>query len=234
MPSQKASTASASRSFASDGDHRTDIRDVTVLVGCLRWQCVRAEERRDHVDRPFAREPARGAELARLGLGIEAIAGFHLDGRHALGDQVIEAGQGGGDQRVFVRRPGRLDGRHDAAAGARDLLVGGARQPKLELVRPVARIDEMRVAIDQSRRDPAAIELEAALGIEAGRQVGLRPGERDAAIEGRYGAALDRPDARSPGRQRCEAGVEPDRIEQHRRPHAGRRRTSIRGRSSVA
>ena len=55
-----------------------------------------------------------------------------------------------------------------AAAGPGDLLIGGAAETQLELVGPVAAIDEMGVAIDQSRRDPAAFEIVHVAGDVAG------------------------------------------------------------------
>jgi hypothetical protein len=52
--------------------------------------------------------------------------------------------------------PRRFHGRDDAAAGARDLLIARAGQPLFEFAGAVAAIDQMGMAIDQARRDPAA------------------------------------------------------------------------------
>jgi hypothetical protein len=60
---------------------------------------------------------------------------------------------------VLAGGPGMRDGGADAAAGARDLLVGGAGQAQLELARAVAAIDDMRVAVDEARRDPGTVEF---------------------------------------------------------------------------
>src|SRR5262245_28069317 len=71
------------------GNHCADLRDVAVFVGGLRRQRVGAEKRRYHIDPALTRKPARGAQHARLGLEIEAVAGFDLDGGGALRDQRI-------------------------------------------------------------------------------------------------------------------------------------------------
>ena len=82
---------------------------------------------------------------------IEPVAGFDLDGRAALGDQTVEAGQALRHEVVLARRAGRLHGREDAAARAGDFLVAGALEAQLELVRPVAAEDEVGMAIHQAR-----------------------------------------------------------------------------------
>src|SRR5258705_7115169 len=118
---------------------------------------MRAEEAGDDLDRSVLPEPARSAQHARLGHKIEAVARLDLDRGDALGDETIEARQAGVHEFVLGGGPRRLDGRDDAAAGARDLLVGGAGEPQLELVRAVAGIDQMGMAIDQPGRDPTAV-----------------------------------------------------------------------------
>src|SRR5437016_713652 len=74
------------------------------------------------------------------------------------GEKAIEPRQRLRDELVLARAPRRLHRRDDAAAGARDVLVRRLSEPQLELVRAVPGVDEMRVAIDEARRDPAAIE----------------------------------------------------------------------------
>ena len=64
------------------------------------------------------------------------------------------------DELVLARRAQRRDGRDDAAAGARDLLVARAVQAQLELVGAVAGVDEVGVAVDQAGRDPAALAVD--------------------------------------------------------------------------
>ena len=211
MPSQNASTASASFSRASAGIIAQTSSMKRVLVARLRRQRMRAEERRHHVDVALAPEPARRAQLLRFALAIEPVAGLDLDRGDAFGDQRVEPRQALRDELVLARRARRLHGRDDAAAGARDLLVGRAGEPQLELVRAVARIDEMGVAIDQAGRDPAAVERDALRRVPAGRQIGHRRPRR------RCGRPSPRPrrarSRRGPGgrRKRRQAGIEPDR-----------------------
>ena len=127
----------------------------------------------------------------------------------------IEARQARAHEIVLARRPGRLHGRDDAAAGARDLLVGGAGEPQLEFVRPVAGIDEMGVAIDQAGRDPAAVHGDAIGRIPTGRQFRHRTCKCDTAGRRRDCAALDDAQTTAVRREGGETRVEPDRVEPH-------------------
>ena len=111
-------------------------------------------------------EPARGAKLAGLGFHLQAIARLDLDGCDTFGDQRIEPRQRLRDQFVLGCGARRLHGGENAAAGARDLLVAGAGEAQLELVRAVAAVDEVGVAVDQARRDPAAFEIDALCGVQ--------------------------------------------------------------------
>ena len=183
MPSQKASTASArpsaaTRAAASSSQTRVEIGGVAA-VGFGR-QRMRAEEASCATARPGARRRAgaRPRSMLQLGLDVEPVAGLHLDRRHALGEQRVEPGQGGA-RRARPRSRARVaaHGRDDAAAGPRDLLVGRAREPQLELVRAVAAIDQMGVAIDEARRDPAAVALDR-LGPPRTPPAGPPPGRR--------------------------------------------------------
>ncbi len=132
-------------------------------------------------------------------------------------DQRIEPRQRLGDQVVLGRRAGGLDGGKNAAAGARDLLVAGAGEPQLELVRAVAAVDEVGVAVDQARRDPAAFEIDAFCRVQ-GRLLGARPDPGDAAIRCRDGAVLDDAEAGTRRVQRRDPGMRPKPIHLHRRP----------------
>lgn len=63
-----------------------------------------------HIHPPLGRQRAGDAQLFHLIGGIETIAGFDLDGGHPLGQQAIEAGQGGGLQRGLAGRAGGAQG----------------------------------------------------------------------------------------------------------------------------
>jgi hypothetical protein len=52
------------------------------------------------------------------------------------------------------------DGRDDAAAGPGNVGIARTLKSQLELQRAVARVDQMRVAIDKPWRDPAALAVD--------------------------------------------------------------------------
>src|SRR3546814_2114955 len=80
-------------------------------------------------------------------------------------------------------------GRHDAAAGARDLFVVGALQPLFELTRAVAGEHRVGVAVDQPRRDAVAANVDRVARKLRG-QFGARAGEADDAVAPGEGAVL--------------------------------------------
>jgi hypothetical protein len=119
-----------------------------------------AEEGGAHGDGVGGAEPARGAQLAKLGPDVEPVARLDLDGGDAFSHQRGEPAAGRGHKRIVARGAGRLHRRDDAAAGARDLFIARAFETHLELVGAIAAEDEVRVAIDQPRRDPAALAID--------------------------------------------------------------------------
>ncbi len=159
-------------------------------------------------------EPPRRAQLPRLGLELEAVARLDLDGGDALGDQRIEARQGGGHQLVLGRRPRRLHRGENAAAGARDLLVAGAGQPQLELVRAIAPEHQVRVAVDQARRHPAPAEIDP-LGRLQRRHVGPRAHPGDAPLARRDRPVLDDAEPRPRRIERRQPRIGPEPIDLH-------------------
>ena len=125
-------------------------------------------------DAPRLAERPGDAQHAKLGLGIEAVAGLDLDGRHPFGDQPVETRQRRGHQRLCISGPRRRDGRADAPARPRDLLVARALEAHLELARAVAAMHEMGVTVDQRRRrDPPALVEPGPAGEAPGQ---IRPG----------------------------------------------------------
>ena len=141
---------------------------------------VGAEEAGADADRALSRDGAGDAEHAELGVAVEAVAGLDLDGGHAFGDQGVDAGEGTGEERRLVGLAGGADGGHDAAAGAGQLLVGGAFEAHLELAGAVAAEDHVGVAVDERRGDEAAGEV--ALGQAAAAEVGGGADGGDAAV----------------------------------------------------
>ena len=174
---------------------------------------MRAEKRGPDADRPVAAERTRGRQLSHLGFGVEPIAGFDLDRRHALADQRVEPRQRAGDEFGLAGRPRRSDRRDNAAARARDLFVACALQPQLELVRAVSAENQMGMTIHQSGRDPPprAIDPLGRIGIRW--KIGTRAGKDDAAIARCDHAMLDHAELGQILPNGGEPGIVPDSIE---------------------
>ena len=228
MPSMKASTASASPARATAGSIScADKVDIAILVALgFRRQRMGAEKRGADGNRPFSAERARSGELAHLGLGIEPIARLDLDRRHALGDQRVEPRQRACHKVGLAGGPGRGHRRDDAAAGPRDLFVARPLQAQLELMGAVAAIDEMGVAVDQTRGDPAprAIDTLRRIGIRG--EVGLGACEGDTAITHGDDAALDHPEIGQVAPYRGQPRVMPE-FDQSARPFGNSRRQKL-------
>jgi hypothetical protein len=149
--------------------------------GELGRERVRAEEAGYDVDARVLPQGARHLQHPDLGRKVEPVARLDLDRGHALGQ---EAPQPASRHRLELARRGRPRRPHrsgDAAAAARDLLVGRAQQALLELVRPVAREHEMRMRVDQAGRDPAASDVDDVFCLVL-RQLrrGAKPGDAPA------------------------------------------------------
>jgi hypothetical protein len=157
------------QSFAGNGRQHVPANalDVCIIVALrFRRQRMCAEERCGDRDRAQPGHRAGGTNLPRLGIGLQSIPGFNLDGGDTLGDQYIETRQHRCDQLVLGRGTRRLDCGENAAACARDLLVAGAGQPQLELVSAITGVDEVCVAIDQSRCDPTPGDINPLVRLE--------------------------------------------------------------------
>ncbi len=101
---------------------------------------------------------------------------------------------------VYRGGAGRAHGCRDASARPRNLRVRGPLLPRLELVGAIAGIDEVGVAVDESRRDPMATRIERSRG--AARQVTRRPDPRDAIAGDADGAVAKRAVGRGAGHRR--------------------------------
>ena len=135
---------------------------VDVVIGAaaiLRRQRVRGQERGAHRHREGAPERARDAQHLRLILEREPVAGLDLERRHALAGERRQARRALLEQLCLTRGAHRAHAREDAAAGARDLLVGAAAQPLGVLGRARAGEHQVRVAVDQSGGHPGAAEV---------------------------------------------------------------------------
>jgi hypothetical protein len=138
----------------------------------------------------LAADAAGDAQHLQLAVAVEAIARLDLDGGDAGRLQPFETTEGRGVEVVLGRLARGLDRGDDAAAGAGDLLIGRALQTLFELAGTVAAEDEVGVAIDQARRDPAAAE---AVGLRrlVVRQVGARADPDDGPVADQDRRVLD-------------------------------------------
>ena len=135
------------------------------------------------VERALAPSRRATRSILRSVVEVEAVARLDLDRVDAFGDQRA-ARQRRGTARPRWPRASRATVETNAAAGAGDLLVARAREAQLELARAVAAVDEMGVAIDESRRDPAAFAIDARRSRAAGSSASgpaktMRPARRD-------------------------------------------------------
>ncbi len=107
----------------------------------------------------------------------------------------------------------RRDGGDDAAARARHLFIGRAGKPHLELVRPVARMDQMGVAIDQTRRDPPAFAVDHLARLAcAERQLRFRTDIGDPAVPDGKGSGFDEAQTRQARIERRQPRIAPDPV----------------------
>ena len=83
-------------------------------------------------------------------------------GSHAFCDQRARPRGGGGEQRLVACLARCAHRGDDAAARARDRLVARPFEPQLEFAGALAAVDQMRVAVDQPRRQQAALRVDGA------------------------------------------------------------------------
>ena len=160
---------------------------------------MRAEPGRDPArrpDRPQRRE---------LGLAVEAVARLPLEGRRAGAQHPAAVALDRLARARFSGRPGRPDGREDAAARRVQLLVARAARAQRELLDAVAAEGRVRVAVDEARdrAEPAAVEL-LDVAVER-RQLAHRAHRLDRPAVAEDVRVLDRVDLRASARPRSGA-----------------------------
>ena len=188
--------------------------DVAVgIAGEFRRGGVGGQKGGDDADRSLLAEFARRLEHLGFVGQVEAVARLDLHRGNALGDQGVEAGQGGADQIDLAGGAGGAHGGEDAAALAGDLLITRPGQAPLELTGAIAGEDQMSVAIDQTRRDPAALAIDRRDGVEAGR-LSRRTGEDDLAVGRRHQAIGSTSPSPGPGHG-GQARVPPEGVAAH-------------------
>src|SRR5205823_5316018 len=91
---------------------------------------------------------------------ILTITGLDLDRRDPFTDQGRQTLLALCGEHILSRRARRAKRRLDSAARARNVGVTRAMQTLLEFLGTVAGVNEMRMAIDQSRRSPASAAID--------------------------------------------------------------------------
>ena len=172
---------------------------------------MRGEQRGLHVDTVRGAETARYAQQLELVGGIEPVARLDFHGSHAFVEQALQPRLALAQQLFFGCRARSAHGCLDAAALARDVFVACAGQSPLELARAIARVDEMRVAVDQSRCQPASPAVELLVRAKRRRQVLARADPRDAAVAHGKRAIADCAAGRPAGHRR-ESGVDDQQV----------------------
>jgi hypothetical protein len=144
---------------------------MCTAVALVGGQCVEREQRRDNADRLALAKLARDLEQPQFALRIEAVARLDLDRRAPAAHQRVKATAALFEQFHVARRLGFGDGRGDPATGFGDCFIGRAGAAHRMFVGARAAEDEMRVAVDQARRDPRTaqrIDLLGAISRELG------------------------------------------------------------------
>lgn len=183
---------------------------IAVAAPIFHWRRVCAEIAGGDADRPDMAEQAGALQHLHFTDPAEPIAGFDLDRGDAFAKQRIEPRQGFGDKLLDRQRIGRLDRGDDAAAGPGDLLIGRAGQAHLEFAGPIAAVNDMGVAVDETGGDPAAFEIDDLGLLDGGcRQFAFGAGKGDAAVFSEQGAFFDDAETRPVRRERRQPRITP-------------------------
>ena len=172
---------------------------------------MRGEECGLHVDTVRRAQPTRDAQHLELVGEIESVARLDLHRRDTLGEETSKTRLAGAQQFGLGRRARRLHGRDDPAAGTSDVLIARALQALFEFVGAIAGVDQVRVAVDEARRQPAAFAVELRGGANGARQRGARAQPGDPPVAYRKRAVAHRA-VRRPGSHRRQCDVDDDKI----------------------
>ena len=129
-----------------------DMRNVVIRPASIFWrQGVGGKAGAAHGQwQLLTQTPSDPEHLALVGQ-VQAVAGFYLQGGHAIAHQRLDPLTSTGQQLVFAGRAGRPYGAGDTAAVGRDLGIADALQALLELTAAIAAEHRMGMAIDQAR-----------------------------------------------------------------------------------
>ena len=152
--------------FGDSGQHfPADEIDVLIRPALVFHRyCVGAQESRDDVHRLVTAESFGDPQHFEFGCRVQPVTRFDLDGGDSVRKQSLETRRRLLIQLVHTRRPGGQDGGVDATATTRYFRVAGAVQPQLELTGTIAGINQVGMAIDQSRCNQATAAILFVLG----------------------------------------------------------------------
>ena len=105
-------------------------------------------------------ERPHGVKLPQLRLHVEPVPALGLAQGRAAGEHLVETHTGARNELLFGGRPRRGDRPNDAAAAGSDDGIGLAAQTPLKLGAPIARVDNVRVRIDEARYNGAAARID--------------------------------------------------------------------------
>ena len=160
---------------------------------------------------------------------VEPVAGLRLDRRHAVAEHLVEPAPAVGEQFIGGRGARRGDRREDAAAGGQDLEVARAALAEHQLGLARAGEQQVRVRVDEARRDrPAAARRAGRTGPAEGRPPRAPPRPIAAARPRRCGPP--RPRRRAPPARRARPPRPPSSARSPWARRAGRRRPGWRSR----
>jgi hypothetical protein len=193
------------------GDH-LDV-GIGVAVGFGR-QGVGSEERGLHRDGAHFGKLAGNPERLAFVLQVEAVAGLHLDGGDAFGNEVVETGKGLVQKVGFAGGAESSDRRDDASALEGDFLVRGSSEAEFELSGPIACPNQVGVAIDQTRGDEPAVAVGHGDQVldHGWREIDLGAGVGDTTVEDGDGTALDHAETGQIGADSDEVCVAPEMV----------------------
>ena len=145
------------------------------VVAVLGRDHMGTEESGYHIDWHVFGDGGRHFQHAELGLDVQPVAGFHLDGCRTGSEHALSTLHGIIEKRRGVGGASRLDGALDAASRCHDFLVTLASQAAGELVGAVAAKHEVGVAVDEPRDDGPTGAIEFRKVPELAQQVGFGP-----------------------------------------------------------
>ena len=142
----------------SSSDREADV--IGAAIGELRRNGVRGQQRGNDARWAFFVQALDHAEHAQLGFAVEAVAGFGFQRCCPAAQHPVAVAAGGGEELVFRGGAGEPHGSQDAAAGRGNLLVSDAGDALLKFLGAVAGKDQMRVGVNESGCDAAALRVD--------------------------------------------------------------------------